>query len=129
MSTSSSSPFAPVFLFDSTLPETPFRGIARERGCRLVDMSQPGATVHGGNPRAVIWDSNIPSVDRYYKGRSRFYSGKHIGVMVISSKDEKKGNIGGLPDPVDFLKWFFGDGSDVAYFNGITGNYRMQAAA
>ena len=114
--------FQPVFVYDShyntqcVLPE-----YAERKGFRLVDIRDVGNSVHGGNPPVVVYDGDGFMTSRVPEGERRFDPPKKTGIMVMFSSN--KGHVHGLPNPREFVEWFFD--KKVAYWNGLTGNFRV----
>lgn len=120
----SNSPFSPVFVYDSTRPLSPFIKRAQDLGCRMLDIRQPGTSVFGGNPRAIIYDDSANPMDLCVVpgGRDRFFPLKNTGVMIIYG--DNKGHVRALPDKRAFVEWFIGRRVD--RLNPLTGNYRLE---
>lgn len=99
--------FQPVFVFDSHRPEVNSHivAIARAKGFRMVDIREIGSTVHGGNPAVVVYNENGFMMDRVPEGEKRFGRPKCTGIMVMLNP--KKGTVHGLPNPKEFVEWFF----------------------
>jgi hypothetical protein len=88
----------------------------------MVDTSQVGTSVHGGNPAIVIYDDFRAGTDRVtLDHQDQFMPPKKTAVMIFYG--EKKGHIRGVPNPLEAIEWF--TGKQPAYYNSFTGNFRI----
>jgi len=119
--------FEPVFVFDSAVPApSPHVEVARQKGFRMVDIRE-SASVHGGNPAVIIYDSSAHrEVLEKMEGGKRFFPLKNTGVVYIGKN--KSGCVFALPDPVEFLEWFFGKEVQLQYYNRHTGVFNLVPA-
>ena len=113
--------FQPVFCYDSSR-STSRVARAEELGCRLVDASKVGTSVHGGNPAIVIYDDFRVGTDRVTLDHQEQYNPpKKTAVMIFAG--EKKGHVRGVPNPLEVIEWF--TGKKPAHYNSFTGNFRI----
>ncbi|MFZ1626586.1 MAG: hypothetical protein WAT81_02160 [Candidatus Moraniibacteriota bacterium] len=110
-------------MFDSRRPEInpEIVAIARAKGFRMVDIREVGSTVHGGNPPVVVLNEHGFILDRVPDGDARFGRPKHTGSMVMLSP--KKGCVRGLPNPIEFVEWFFD--KKVVWSRWSSGGFRI----
>lgn len=121
--------FEPVFVFDSHNPSI-FKLTAERRGFRMVDIREVGASVHGGNPAVVVYDTSADAhtLDTMSEPK-RFLPPKSTGIMILFGNG-MRGHVRGLPDRTDFILWWYEseeakDGVTIRYFNPLTGNFRI----
>lgn len=117
--------FQPVFVYDSERPAShpKIRELAREKGFRMVDIREVGSTVHGGNPPVIIYDGSGFLLDRVNAGDARFAPPRHVGLMYMIS--HTKGHVHSLPNPVEFVEWFFG--TKVKSWSSFSSNFHLEA--
>ena len=117
--------FQPIFVYDSRSSSLTTMDRLRDNGFRCVDIRDPLATVHGGNPAIVVYDvfAYRATIGREKEFGYRFSPPKKTAVMAFT--EGTKGFIWGLPEPIRALEAI--TGKKVMRYSSLTTNFELGA--